>query len=501
MGLRHLRTKAQMPKRPTWETEGASEGRAPRSLDDAADGRAEVAAVGPTHASDAAQDEAQAAAGSQHNDRPSEPMATLPATGSTEELATLRRRLHQVLLSDFDHRGLSSLPPEEALPVVAEMARELIERDVPQTFRGSRSQLLQELIDDVLGFGPIEPLLRDPTVSEIMINGPYKVFAEREGRITLTGIQFADDAHVMAVLDRMLANTGGSIDQSSPMADTRLPDGSRVNAIIPPASTAGPIVTVRKFVANRLTADDLVESGALSVEAAALLRVAVESGANIVISGGTGAGKTTLLNVLSEWIPAEERIVTIEDPAELSLRQPNVIPLETRPAQAGPPITRADLLRNALRMRPDRIIVGEVRGAEAFDMLQAMNTGHDGSLTTVHANSPRDALRRIEQMVMTAGYDWPLDAVREQIASAIDLVIQISRLPDGSRRIVRISEVVGIEEHAITMQDLYVMDEQIDGDGKIGGVLRSTGLRPGVIDLPAQFWLAADGALDADVTP
>ena len=404
---------------------------------------------------------------------------------SRAELAALRAQLHRSLITDFDHRGLADLPQEEARPIVMATARELVDRDVPENFGGSRVQLLNELVDDVIGLGPLEPLLRDNTVSEIMVNGAERVYVERFGRLEPTDVQFRDDAHVMQVLDRMIANVGRTIDHSQPMVDARLPDGSRVNAIIAPASIHGPMITIRKFVADRLTARDMIAIGSLNEEAVQVLEAAVASGAGIVVSGGTGAGKTTLLNVLSSWVPEGERIVTIEDPAELSLRQPHVVALEARDDDSGFEITRAQLLKNALRMRPDRILIGEVRGAEAFDMLQAMNTGHDGSMTTVHANAPRDALRRIEQMVMMAGYEWPLRAIREQVSSAIDLVIQISRLRDGSRRIVDITEVHGMEGDTMTMQQLYFFEQRgTDDEGKIIGELVSTGLRPRTFDIP-----------------
>ncbi len=403
---------------------------------------------------------------------------------SRAELSALRARLHRSLITDFDHRGLSELPLDEARPIVIAMARHLVEADVPDNFGGSRIQLLNELVDDVIGLGPIEPLLRDATISEIMVNGSERVYVERFDRIERTEVQFRDDAHVMQVLDRMIANVGRTIDYSQPMVDARLPDGSRVNAIIPPASIQGPMITIRKFVADRLTAPDLVTMGSLNQEAVQVLEAAVASGAGIIVSGGTGSGKTTMLNVLSSWVPDGERIVTIEDPAELSLRQPHVVALEARDDQSGFDITRAQLLKNALRMRPDRIIIGEVRGAEAFDMLQAMNTGHDGSMTTVHANAPRDALRRVEQMVMMAGFDWPLRAIREQISSAIDLIIQIARFRDGSRRIVDITEVHGMEGDTMTMQQLYYFEQRgTDDDGRIIGELVATGLRPRTFDM------------------
>ncbi|MDA0353178.1 MAG: CpaF family protein [Chloroflexi bacterium] len=427
------------------------------------------------------------------------PVIDQAAPPTRAELAALRARLHRSLISDFDHRGLAELPIAEARPIVIAMARQLVESDVPANFSGSRIQLLNELVDDIIGLGPIEPLLRDNTVSEIMVNGCSRVYVERFGRIEMTDVQFRDDAHVMQVLDRMLANVGRTIDFSQPMVDARLPDGSRVNAIVPPASIDGPMITIRKFVADRLTSRDLIAMGSLNQEAASLLEAAVVGGAGIVVSGGTGSGKTTMLNVLSEWVPSDERIVTIEDPAELSLRQPHVVALEARDDNSGFDITRAQLLKNALRMRPDRILIGEVRGAEAFDMLQAMNTGHDGSMTTVHANAPRDALRRIEQMVMMAGYDWPLRAIREQVSSAVDIIIQVARMRDGSRRIVDITEVHGMEGDTLTMQQLYYFEQRgVDEDGRIVGGLVSTGLRPRTFDMPgAQSYEAPFHALRA----
>ena len=378
--------------------------------------------------------------------------------GAPPTTAELRRDLHRKLIEEIDQVALSSMPDSEARSFVEEAAAELVAREVSAGLGGFRERLLEQLVDDILGLGPLEPLLRDPSIAEIMVNGPGSVYIERAGRLTLTGVQFRDDAHVLHVIERILAPAGRTIDESTPMVDARLPDGSRVNAVIPPASTIGPLLTIRKFVADRLTAEDLIEMGSLTRGSADLLQAAVDAGLNIIVSGGTGSGKTTMLNVLSTWIPSQHRIVTIEDPAELSLRQPHVVALEARPGAQINPITQAALLKNSLRMRPDRIVVGEVRGGEAFDMLQAMNTGHEGSMSTVHANTPRDAVRRVENMVLMAGFELPIRAIREQIASALDMIVQVSRLRDGSRRVVAISEVAGMEDQTVTMQDLFTYD-------------------------------------------
>ncbi len=417
-----------------------------------------------------------------------------PASGVTGGIAPtaasasadLRQRLHRTLIREIDQSALSSMPADEARTFVEQAVRQLIDREVPAGRAGFRDRLLQQLVDDVLGLGPLEPLLRDQSISEIMVNGAQQVYVERSGKLHLADVHFQDDAHVVHVIERIIAMTGRTIDESSPMVDARLEDGSRVNAVIPPASISGPLLTIRKFIADRLTADDLVELGSLSAGARDILAACVHAGLNIIVSGGTGSGKTTMLNVLSSWIPSDERIVTIEDPAELSLRQPHVVRLEARTddrADGGRAIAQRDLLKNALRMRPDRIIVGEVRGEEAFDMLQAMNTGHDGSLSTVHANTPRDAIRRIENMVMMAGFDLPIRAIREQIASAIDMVMQVERMRDGSRRTVAIAEVVGMEDQTVTMQDLFVFEQYgQDEDERIIGALEPTGLRPSFAD-------------------
>jgi len=368
-----------------------------------------------------------------------------------------------------------------------------------------RPRLVREITSNILGYGPIEPFLADESITEVMVNSHHTIYVERKGQIEETDVQFASERHLLQVIDRIVAQTGRRIDEASPMVDARLPDGSRVNAIIPPLAITGPSLTIRKFSKDPLTIDDLVSYGTLSHQAAAFLEACVSGKLNILVSGGTGTGKTTMLNVLSSFIPERERIVTIEDAAELRLSQKHVISLEARPAniEGKGQITIRDLVRNALRMRPDRIIVGECRGSEAVDMLQAMNTGHDGSLTTIHANSPRDALARTETLVLTAGFDLPLKAIRDQIASAFDLIIHTQRLVDGRRRITHITEVARVEGEVITLSDIFVaafVDDQ-EGD-QVSSKMRYTNIRPTFIEkleqhgvtLPKSFFTGESGA-------
>lgn len=347
--------------------------------------------------------------------------------------------------------------------------------------RVDRERLLREITDEIAGYGPIDPFLHDPDVSEIMVNGPKQVFVERKGKLHLTDVHFRNDAHVMHTIEKIVLPLGRRIDEASPLVDGRLPDGSRVNAIIPPLAIKGPALTIRKFAKDPFSVEDLIQFGTLNTEISHFLRACVASRINIIVSGSTGSGKTTVLNVLSEFIPADERIVTIEDAAELQLRQEHVVTLEARPPnlEGKGRITIRDLVINCLRMRPDRIVVGEVRGGEALDMLQAMNTGHDGSLTTGHANAPRDMLIRLETMVLMAGVELPVRAIREQIATAIDLIVHTSRLRDGSRKITHVTEIVGLEGDMITLQDIFIYEQQgVADQGRIMGRHRPTGIVP-----------------------
>ena len=372
-------------------------------------------------------------------------------------------------------------PRAEMEELISSYCQRVIDENPQPVPRGERARIVTDICDEILGLGPIEPLLKDETITEVMINGPQKIFVERKGKIQLTNVQFHDDAHLMTIIERIVAPLGRRIDESSPLVDARLADGSRVNAIVPPLSLIGPCVTIRKFTKDPYSVNDLVGFGTLSEEMAEFLKACVKARLNIMVSGGTGSGKTTTLNVLSSFIPNNERIVTIEDAAELRLQQEHVVTLEARPAnlEGKGAITIRDLVRNSLRMRPDRIIVGEVRSGEALDMLQAMNTGHDGSLTTGHANSPRDILSRLETMVLMAGMDLPVRAIREQIASAIDLIIQQTRIQDGTRKITYITEVQKMEGDTIVLQDLFrYVQTSIDENGRSVGYYEATGLQP-----------------------
>ena len=367
---------------------------------------------------------------------------------------------------------------------VMDLIVENLNKQNPSITRIEEKKLAQEIYDDVVGLGPLEPLIRDKTISEIMVNNAEDVYVERKGKIEYTGVTFKDDAHVVNVINRIVGPIGRRCDEASPMVDARLPDGSRVNAVIPPVALKGPNITIRKFSDVPLKVSDLISFNSLSYPMAAFLEACVKGKCNMIVSGGTGSGKTTLLNVLSAYIPDDERIVTIEDAAELKLEQKHVITLESRPAnvEGTGMITIRDLVKNSLRMRPDRIVVGEVRSGEALDMLQAMNTGHEGSLTTAHANTQRDLLSRIETMVMMAGMELPIKAIREQVVSAIDIVVHQSRLRDGSRKITAISEVVGMEGDVITMQDIFVYEQTgLDNLGMLSGQFVATGIRPQIL--------------------
>lgn len=371
--------------------------------------------------------------------------------------------------------------PDQRRQVVEQMLGQIYNQtnlNLPETLR---QQLFRDVLDDLVGYGPIQHLLDDPSVSEVMVNGPEDVYVERDGKLAKTSVKFRNDDHVRQVIDRIILPLGRRVDEDKPTVDARLPDGSRVNAVVPPVAIDGPSITIRKFTKEKLGIKQLIKFGSITEQMAEFLRACVVSRLNIIISGGTGSGKTTLLNVLSSFIPDDDRIVTIEDAAELQLQQDHVVRLETKPpsVEGGGAVHVRDLVRNSLRMRPDRIIVGEVRGGEAIDMLQAMNTGHDGSLTTLHANSPRDALSRLETMALMAGMEMPLSVIRQQIASAVDLIVQQSRLRDGSRKVTYITEVAGQEGETIVMTDIFKFEQTaIDEDGKIIGELKPTGIRP-----------------------
>ena len=419
--------------------------------------------------------------------------------GEGPDLA-LVNAVHQRLITEIDPQRLYSLEREQAHEAVLTAGRRTLAEVAPNIVGASRDGILDAVADEVLGLGPIEKLVRDPVISEIMVNGPDLVYFEQAGVIHRSRIHFRDNEHIMRIIQRIVAPLGRRIDEASPYVDARLPDGSRVNAIIPPISYRGPLITIRKFLGDKYTVADLVSVDTMSAQVADFLGRAIQAKLNILISGGTGTGKTTLLNALSAHIGDRERIVTIEDPAELKLQQEHVLGLEVRPPniEGKNEVTQRDLVRNALRMRPDRIIVGEVRGSEAFDMMQAMNTGHEGSMTTIHANTPRDALARLENMVLMAGYELPIYAIREQIASALHLIVQITRMSDGTRRISGVTEVTGQEGNTITMQDLFLFERRgVDENGRIVGTTLPTGIRPHFqnifaasgVELPVEMFL------------
>jgi pilus assembly protein CpaF len=401
--------------------------------------------------------------------------------GDNLPYAQLRERIQQRLVREFEGDSISMGNQDRLRAQVEEMINAVILEERVAVTRAERAALVMDLLNEIVGLGPIEPLLNDPEVDEVMVNGPYQIYVERKGKLELSTQRFRDNAHVLQVIERIVAPLGRRVDEKSPMVDGRLRDGSRFNAVIPPLALSGPTMTIRKFARDPFTMTDLINFGTLTRDAAQFLQAAVEGRLNVVVSGGTGSGKTTTLNVLSSFIPTTERIVTIEDAAELQLRQEHVIRLETRPPniEGIGEVSIRDLVRNALRMRPDRIVIGECRGGEALDMLQAMNTGHDGSLTTGHSNGPRDMLKRLETMVMMAGFDLPVKAIREQVSMAVQIIVHQERMRDGKRRITAITELVGMEGDVITMQDIFRFEqERVDDEGRIIGALVPTGLRP-----------------------
>jgi pilus assembly protein CpaF len=396
----------------------------------------------------------------------------------------LKHRIHDKLLAELDPK-IDVSKTDEIRQTIEEMYDTLLQQENLILPRADRQRLLEQIVAEILGYGPIEPLLAEDDLTEIMVNGPNAVYIERAGKVLKTNVKFEDDNHVLRIIDRIVSPLGRRIDESQPYVDARLPDGSRVNAVIPPLSLVGPILTIRKFARIPITAQTMVDIGSITPEGLEFMKACVQAKVNIVISGGTGSGKTTTLNVLSAFIPTDERIITLENAAELQLQQEHVLTLETRPPniEGRGEITMRQLVINSLRMRPDRIIVGECRGAEALDMLQAMNTGHDGSMTTAHSNSPRDTLARLETMVLMAGMDLPLRAIREQIASALHVVMHQERMRDGTRKITKITEVQGMEGDVIVMQDIFNFEQQGIEAGKVIGRLRPTGIRPKFMDV------------------
>jgi pilus assembly protein CpaF len=431
------------------------------------------------------------------------------AERAVDPYGELKTRVHHACIAKLGPELFNAKTNEDLSERVLRVVTEQLALDRTPLTRDERRQIVREISDDVLGYGPLEPFLRDDSVTEVMVNGSDRIYVERAGKIELTRSTFVDDAHLLRIIDKIVSQVGRRVDESSPMVDARLPDGSRVNAIIPPLSLRGPVLTIRKFARDPYTMDDLINFGSITAKAAHFLAACVQGKLNVLISGGTGTGKTTTLNALSAFVPNDERIVTIEDAAELQLQQEHVLPLESRPAniEGQGEVRIRELVRNALRMRPDRIIVGEVRGAETLDMLQAMNTGHEGSLTTIHANSPRDALSRLETLVLTAGVDLPLRAIREQVASAFDLLVQITRLVDGSRRISHVTEVLRMESDVITLQDIFIAkppeeENAVAGATRLLSPLACTGLKPHFLEkmaahgvaLPPNFFQQEDNA-------
>jgi len=397
----------------------------------------------------------------------------------------LKSTIHRRLIDRLDLSTVANLTPEQLSGIIKTVVENMIAQEGIPLSRAERERLVVEIQHETMGLGPLEPLLADSDISDIMVNGPNSVYVERRGKITRTEVAFKDNEHLMSVIERIVSKVGRRVDEASPLVDARLADGSRVNVIIPPLAIDGPALSIRRFGVKPLKMENLLANGSLTGEMAATFEAMVHARMNILVSGGTGAGKTTFLNILSASIPDDERIITVEDAAELILQQDHTVRLETRPPniEGKGAVTQRELVRNALRMRPDRIIVGEVRGGEALDMLQAMNTGHDGSISTIHANTPRDALSRIETMVLMAGFDLPNKAIREQISSALNVILQLSRMSDGTRKVVTVSEVTGMEGDVVVMQDIFRFEKRgVDRDGKVLGEFRATGVRPKFLD-------------------
>jgi pilus assembly protein CpaF len=431
-----------------------------------------------------------------------------PAPEAVRSLGPLEKewkeKIHRQLLDVMDLSLIDTLSIEQARTHIRDISQRLMNEGSTPLSVEQRKRVIERIEDEVMGLGPLEPLLKDATISDILVNGPHQVYIERRGKLELTDVKFNDDKHLMNIIDRIVSAVGRRIDESSPMVDARLKDGSRVNVIIPPLAIDGPSMSIRRFAVELLSMPDLVQLGTVSEPAARVLEAVVKARLNVLVSGGTGAGKTTMLNILSGFIPNDERIVTVEDSAELQLQQPHVVRLETRPSniEGRGEVTARDLVKNSLRMRPERIVVGEVRGAESLDMLQAMNTGHDGSLTTIHANAPRDALSRIETMVAMTGIAFPLKSLRAQIASAINVVVQVERQEDGRRRLVSLQEINGMEGEVITMSEIFAFERSgLDDEGNVIGELKATGVVPAFhrelahkgIDLPIETFMVPSG--------
>ncbi len=401
--------------------------------------------------------------------------------GLADSYQELKSRIHRLLIERLDLSNVEAIGRTQLRNEIGIIISDIISKENVPLSQSERERLIIDVQHETFGLGPLEPLLADPDIADILVNNSHSVYVERFGKLQKVDVVFRDDAHLMQIIDRIVSKVGRRIDESSPMVDARLPDGSRVNAIIPPLAIDGPALSIRRFGVDPLKMNDILAMGTITPHMAKLLQGAVKARLNILISGGTGTGKTTLLNILSEYIPGDERIVSIEDSAELQLKQEHVVRLETRPPniEGAGAVNQRELVRNSLRMRPDRIIVGEVRGGEALDMLQAMNTGHDGSLSTIHANAPRDALARLETMVLMAGMDLPERAIREQVASAINIIIQLARMSDGTRKIIRLSEITGMEGNIIVMQDIFAYEKMgVSTDGKVIGEFKATGVRP-----------------------